>query len=90
MGSCAGRIFVVWLPTEPDMAIQGVEDCMREHDAGTDSYDTTGYGTGTLPGHVAIVAEWANGSQHGVVDVHQAGVPSFDPSAGRFPSVTTN
>src|SRR4030095_8159085 len=23
MGSCAGRIFVVWLPIEPDMAIRG-------------------------------------------------------------------
>jgi hypothetical protein len=86
MGSCAGRIFVVWLPTEPDMAIQGVEDCMRLHDSGTDSYDTRGYGTGRLARHDAIVAEWAVGSQRGVVDVNQD-VPRVGSSRGRFRTV---
>jgi hypothetical protein len=69
------------------MAIQGVEDCMGGYDAGTDSYNTRRYGTAGLPGHDAIVAERAVGSQRGVVDVNQEGVPTVDSSTRRAQTV---
>jgi hypothetical protein len=46
---------------------------MGEFDAGTDSYDTEDYGTGTRTGHAAIVADRAGGAQGRVVHVNQAG-----------------
>jgi hypothetical protein len=92
MGSCAGRIFVLWLPTEPDMAIQVVEDL----------YERVRPGFGQVrrlrdhraPGGHAIVAQYAGRSQVAVVDVNHGGFPGTvgvdgDPD-GRFVAVYTD
>jgi hypothetical protein len=66
---------------------------MGEYVAGTDSYDSRDYGTGTGTGHAAIVADRTGGSQRRVVDVNQdgsAGVPTVDSCPGRLRSVPTN
>jgi hypothetical protein len=46
---------------------------MRDYPPGTDGYESEHYGTGTAPGHEAIVAEWTGGSQVVVVHVNPDG-----------------
>jgi hypothetical protein len=82
MGSCAGRIFVMWLPTGPGITVRWVEDGMSEREPGTDGYDTEDYGTGGRPGHDAIVADRTMSAQIRVVDVNHDGYP--DPDTDRY------
>ncbi len=81
MGSCAGRIFVLWLPTEPDMAVRfsgGTRTQMSEYDdPGTDYNDGDTGDTGDTSGENIIVAEYSDGHVETVGDVNHDGYADF-------------
>jgi hypothetical protein len=89
MGSCAGRIFVLWLPTEAAMAIrfEGRDDRGMSDD-GDGTWDDAGADEAAEDD--VIVAEYSDGSQVAVVDTNQdrlADVVAVDRDGDGTPEV---